>query len=634
MARCQGKTVRYFAQAVKEICEEFEVSQLKNLSGVRDDNNAQNLASETHPIDPVVDEALEDSRNDGIDNEGPNCKLETKGVNEDSGLEHCSGTQDEMECQDVKPCSSNDVMHSLSPHLSSGKRNKLSTDPTNQVKNSVLKSSPSKHVFVKEECSGGVKVKGRDSDGAQSEMANGHKSKLTMGPKRKHGDAMHRDNGPIMSPKHIGDGVQSKHVPDRNMKLSSADNSKSGLHITSERKGKNLLKEKKHSEAVDDDRVGEVMCEENNEVASRKKMKVQHDHQKQTSRKDEASCPKISKGANVVNDASMLRVQSIRKHDSRSSADLDDKMDKIESKSSTSGGKAENHRLLKAQTSTKESRDSNDEDDLPSMKRHGRPLSVMSTSALISENRLGTASRKPGMVHPNKMRSPIKQLPTKRRAVRLCDDDDDELPKTPIHGGSTQKVPVIPRISDSKKKNAVRGESFAYDHPVLRNSGIVDGALKGQVQSSRVSNKASSSPIAEQGMVKGTRESSAEHLPSITTKLDSEKIPVMDDKPVTVSPKRSPISISATKSSTEPQKKQLSEAPSSISQKKVRPGPNRGLDIASDRSTSSLNHSITESSKPISTEKWRKTPKSDSQINDSVLSDGNQDESTTSLSQR
>lgn len=40
-ARCQGKKVRYFAQAVKEICEEFEQLQHKNSTVVRDDEGTE-----------------------------------------------------------------------------------------------------------------------------------------------------------------------------------------------------------------------------------------------------------------------------------------------------------------------------------------------------------------------------------------------------------------------------------------------------------------------------------------------------------------------------------------------------------------------------------------------------------------
>ncbi|PIN18266.1 hypothetical protein CDL12_09064 [Handroanthus impetiginosus] len=229
------------------------------------------------------------------------------------------------------------------------------------------------------------------------------------------------------------------------------------------------------------------------------------------------------------------------------------------------------------------------------------------------------------MVHPNKVRSSAMQQPIKRRAVQLCDDDNDELPKTPIHGGITHKVSVTPRVLDSKKKNVGRGESNANNKLVLENSGMVDDALKEQVQASGASNKASS-PTSQLCMDKRTRESSAEQVSPSQLQLGSVKLRVMEAQPVIVSPKRSPQSVSTTRPLVEPQKKHLSKAPGNISQKKVPSGGNRALATASDRSTSS---------KPTSSgEKSKTTPKSDSQINGSALVVGNPDESISELSER
>ncbi|KAK4400214.1 ENHANCER OF AG-4 protein 2 [Sesamum angolense] len=516
-ARCQGKTVKYFAQAVKEISEEFEVLQRKNLSGIRDDDNAQDLASQRQFVDPVVDEALEIKGNDRIDTEGPNRISEIKGLSDlGSVLEPCSQRQCEMECQDVKPCLSDDMNHSLSPHLSLGKRNKLSRSP-NLVKKLVLGSSPSDSL-VKVEGSCDVKVECVAFDVDQTELTDSHEPKSAMGPKRKHEGLMHRHSGGALPHEHIGDELQTKLASGGSMKVSSS----LGLDVGSQRKGKRLLKEKKHFEAADDGPVDSEAFEEHKKVISRKKMKFRYEDEKQTN----------------------------------------------------------------------ESNHSTDEDDLPPTKRH-RALGMMCTSASVPENKSGNSTtRKNGMVRPNKARSPVTQRPVKRRAVRLCDDDDDELPKTPIHGGYIHKVSVIPSGSDSKKNDLMRGESNANDQLVLR---TVDNALKEHAQSSQVSNKASSA-ASQQSMDKRTRESSAEHR--------------------------------------EPEKKHFSKASGGISQKKVPPGANRAIATASDRSTTNLNQPISEKSKATSGEKRNTTPRSDSQNNDSVFVVGNPDESITSLGER
>ncbi|KAK4423252.1 ENHANCER OF AG-4 protein 2 [Sesamum alatum] len=553
-ARCQGKTVKYFAQAVREISEEFEVLQCKNLSGIRDDNNAQDLASQS--VDPVVDEALEIKGNDRIDSEGPNCKSEIKGLSDlGSVLEPCSQRQGEMECQDVKPCLSDDMNHSLSPHLSLGKRN-ISRSP-NLVKKSVLGSSPSDSL-VKEEGSCDVEVEGMAFDVDQTELTDSHEPKSAMGPKRKHEGLMHRHSGAAIPQKHIGDELRTRLASGGGMKVSSS----LGLDVGSQRRGKRLLKEKKLSQAAEDDPMdSEAVFEEHKKVISRKKMKFRHEDEKQTN----------------------------------------------------------------------ESNHSSEEDDLPPTKRR-RALGMMCTSTSIPENKSGNSTtRKNRMVRPNKARSPVMQRPVKRRAVRLCDDDDDELPKTPIHGGYIHKVSVIPSGSDSKKNDLMLVESDANDQLALTTA---DNALKEHVQSSRVSNKASS-PTAQEGMDKRTRESSAEHVSLGPTLLDSDKSFFVEAKPVIVSPERSSQSITATGTSGEPEKKHFSKAPGGISQKKVPLGPNRAIATVPDRSTTSLNLPISEKSKAASSaEKRKTTPRSDSQNSDSVFVVGNPDESITSLGER
>ncbi|KAI3467875.1 hypothetical protein Pfo_024538 [Paulownia fortunei] len=636
-ARCQGKTVRYFAQAVKEICEEFEELQHKNLSGARDDKSTQTLASGAHSLDPEADEALVVNGNDGIDRKGPYCELEIKGPSDlGSALEHCSQRQGEVECQDVKPCLPDDLNHNLSPHLSLGKRNKLSPNPTNLVKDPGAVSSPSRHSLLKEEGSHVIKVEGRYSDDVQNELTNGQKPKLAMGSKKKPEGAMRRNSGLAVPREHTGEVIQRKFAPGGSMKVSSADISRSGLDVLGERKEKKLLKEKRHSETEDDGREdAEVNFEEHNEATSKKKIKAQHGREKQRFQANESSCPaKISKCADIGDDASMVKARTSRKSDSRSPNVLDEKIASVESKRLTSGGKAENRRAVRVDTSTNESNLSTDEDDLPPTKRHRRALEAMSSSALISENRLGTSvSRKNDLVFPNKVRSPVMQLPTKRRAVRLCDDEDDELPKTPIHGGFTNKVSVIPRMTELKNKPVMHGGSYVHDQLVLRNSGPVDNGSKEQVQSGRVSNKASS-PAAQQDLEKRTRELSAAHASPSPSQLDSEKLPSMEAKPVLVSPKSSPKSIGGTRTSSELQSKHSSKAPGNISQKKTSAGDIRSA-TASDRSTSFLNQSLSERSKPASSgEKRKTTPKSHLQISDSVLVVGTSNENITSLRER
>ncbi|KAK4403166.1 ENHANCER OF AG-4 protein 2, partial [Sesamum angolense] len=634
-ARCQGKTVKYFAQAVKEICEEFEELQLRNLNGVRD-KSAQSLVSAAHSLDLVVDEASGVNGNDGSDRKGSNCKLEMKGSTDVSAaLERCSQRQGKVECQDVKPCLSDNVNHSLFPHVSSEKRNKLYTNTSDLVMDSVPLSSPSHDSLVNEDGSHEIKVEGRSSDDDHNEVTNGLKTKLAMGSKKKPAGAIRRNSGSAVPHDHTGEMIQRKCASDGSMKVSSAGNSRLGLDIGSERKEKKLLKVKRHSETEDNGREdAEVSFEEHNKALSRKKIKAQHGREKQRFQTNEASSPgKMSKCADTGDGASMVRARTNKKRDSTSPDVLDDKITGIESKRLTSGGKAENRRPLRLQMSTNDPNFSSGEDDLPPIKRRRRVSEAMSSSASISENRLGgSASRQSDMVLPNKIRSPVMQLPTKRRAVRLFDDEDDESPKTPIHGGFTNKVSVIPQVSDSRNKPVMHGESCVYDQGVSRNSGPLDDGLKEKVQSGRMSNKVLS-PATQQGTEKRTRELSAAHaIPSPLQ--DSEKLPSTEAKPVQISPKRSPHSIGGTRPSAELQSKHSSKAPANISQKKTPAGDSRSAS-ASDRSTSFLAQSLGDRSKPaLSVDKRKATPKSDLRINDSVVVVGPPNENHTSLGER
>ncbi|KAL3830645.1 hypothetical protein ACJIZ3_019447 [Penstemon smallii] len=616
-ARCKGKTVKFFTRAVEEICEEFEELQRKKVSGVSDDNSTPNLASETNSLDPVVDEALEASGSNGIDGEGRNCKLEIKGLTDPgTELEHRLQRQGDMQRQDIKLCSSDDRNRSLSPHITSGKRKKLPSNPTNLVKESVSAFSPSRDSLVKDEDSRDIKVEGGSSDGGQIKLTNGHQEKLAIGAKKKLEGAK---SGSAVSREHTGEGIPRKVAAGGIMNVTSTDNLKSDLG-DSGRKKKKLLNKKKQSEATDDDQTdAELNLEEPIDIVPRKKMKAQHGLGKQTFSTSEASRPaKILKCADIGEDAGSVKVQMNRKNNSGSPNVHNEKTTNMGSKRLASGGKAENRRLIRVQTSTNDCNHSTEEDDLPPSKRHRRAIEAMSSSTLISENKLGSSvSRKNELVPPNKVRSPVMQLPTKRRAVLRCDDEEDELPKTPIHGGFTNKVLGIPSGSDSKKKSVILGESYVPDKLVPRNSGSSDVGLKERAKSALLSSKALS-PTAEQDMEKRTRELSTMHVSPDPFQLDSEKLSA---KPIFVSPRMSPRSTTSTRSSAESQSKQSSKAYGNISQKKVLAGANKSLSAtASERPISSLDQSINERSKPAcSGEKRKSTQEVDLQINDPVV---------------
>lgn len=83
-ARCQGKTVKHFAQAVKEICEAFEDLQQKNSSGLRDDTDRSALGDEAVSVDGVEDDAVEVDLKDGNGRDGANGETEIRDLGDHS----------------------------------------------------------------------------------------------------------------------------------------------------------------------------------------------------------------------------------------------------------------------------------------------------------------------------------------------------------------------------------------------------------------------------------------------------------------------------------------------------------------------------------------------------------------------
>ncbi|XP_075484032.1 ENHANCER OF AG-4 protein 2-like isoform X2 [Primulina tabacum] len=580
-ARCQGKTVKHFSQAVKEICEQYEKLQHESSSGTRDDNSEQTLASE-HSTDPVVNDILEVSEKVGIEMNESHCKTEINGLGElGSRLEHCL--------------------------LRQGKISKISKDLTNLPSN------------VKKECSGNVKADRRHSDSGRSELANGPQKKLAMGSKKKPEGTVHKNSSSAVPHEYTGDRMQIKFSSDSNTKVSSTGNSKSVLIVGEE---KRVAVDKTHCDSKDNRRVDAEINLEQSEVISRKRMKTQHGSEKHAFQSSVTTCPaKMPKCTDIGNDGSMSRSQRNRKNDSRSPNVLDGKMSDIELKRSTSDGIPQSQQPSRIQINN-ESDHFSDEDGLPPPNRHRRAFEVMPSSATASESKLGgSALHKNDSVRPNKVRSPVTQLPSKRRAVRLYDDDDDEMPKTPVHEGFTNKVSVTPRAPDSnsKKKSVVHGESCVNDQMFSRDRGTTDDRSKEHAQYARVLNKAPS-PNFQLGLVKMAGELSAAHISSSLSHKDDEKLPSMEIRPVSATPEKFPRSITGARPLAEQQIINFSKEPGNVSQKKAPAGGNIILPTASDRLTSSPHEVIVDRSNPASSrEKRNAAVKSDSRINDSSL---------------
>ncbi|XP_050240588.1 ENHANCER OF AG-4 protein 2-like [Quercus robur] len=147
-ARCQGKTVRFFSQAVNEICVAFDELQNKKSSGVRDGADKSDVGREALSVNEVEVDLKVETGKATYSGEALNESLSDSG----SKLGRCSKRRGGTDIQDVKPsisCSAND---SLSPGISPEKNNSKSSGG-NRKEHVLMTSSPDNSSFPKEEAS-------------------------------------------------------------------------------------------------------------------------------------------------------------------------------------------------------------------------------------------------------------------------------------------------------------------------------------------------------------------------------------------------------------------------------------------------------------------------------------------------
>ncbi|XP_051122303.1 ENHANCER OF AG-4 protein 2-like [Andrographis paniculata] len=604
--RCQGKKDKYFARAVKEICEEFQQLQQKNATVVRNDGSKETLASEEQQLNS----AAEHDGGNGTEMEGSKDNLEMEGSNGPaSELEHCFQRQNEVNFEEVKPCLSDEVDPDAVPTASSGKNSKLLAD---HARNSASLPDP----CLKEPCSDDFKVEDASCDFSLKELTSGNKKKAT-GLKKKPKDAMCSNSGSS------GHCHQGKHSLGCTTMVLSADISRSDIDVGGEKKGKVDLETE-----TDGGDNSEGNLEEHKESTSSKQMNAKHGQEKQKSQTKESSFPgKLSKCADTVKDK--VKANESRKINAKSPNVLDEKMTSTKSKKLTSAGKSTNRYPIRGRATINESNHSSDEDDLPPSKRHCRSLAETSSTS-VADNRLkSSVSQKIDSVLRKSARSPVKQLPAKRRAVRLCDDEDDESLKTPIHGRLANKVSVVPCAADSPEKVIMHVENNVENQNISRNPGVSDDFLKEQGKLDCESNK-SLSPAVGQGVGQKTREISCANVCRSPQKLESEELPSLEAISVFISPKGSSQSVSDTRLYGEENKRSC-EVPKNVSLKKNSARDSIGA-TAFNRSVTLINQSVDKRIKSASVEKWKTTPKTDLLIKSPGL--GTKSESTTSLEER
>jgi hypothetical protein len=272
-------------------------------------------------------------------------------------------------------------------------------------------------------------------------------------------------------------------------------------------------------------------------------------------------------------------------------------------------------------TSKAKSDVSNDEAVLPVLKRRRRAMEAMcDAAALNSDDRMekNALELKSDVVSIN-ARVSITQQPKRRRAVCLYDnDDEDEEPKTPVHGGAAKNGREPVSVSDASKRTNARIESSVNQQQ--RNSINAQTSIKDSTGLENIHSKESSSLLQNNPRSPSypkTVKRNDTHISPSPGKSEPEQLLSKEAKPITTTPKRSPHLLSATKPIVE-QHKAINPAvkvSTPGTQKKAQAGPGKVSGPVLDSSNASQNLVPSQKSRAaFSGERPKSTPKATSQM--------------------
>jgi len=599
-ARLQGKT-KYFAQAVKEICAAFDEMQKQKASGLTDDTDDSRIGSEAPSNDGVVvnlkdaiDTVLSNAEQDNIDME-----------NIDSNLEHCTPRVGENDSQDEK--------HSVSDHPNESSsvsspviKSKLSmgSEPKKNANKSSLKVASNVNDF------------GQD-DNRHSGLANGTKPrKLVNGLRKRSEAASDRDrNGGSStgifkeenctgrgdlsrSRETMKAGKKRKNAFD--VKLDSPDTLKSDNNDNTGEKDSNMIKVKTSLEVKNELPEFSVDSKDGDGKSSSMRKKMQLHATYTLGANESLHATKKLKRTDTKDDSTLGYPSKVLKKTSPGSTVIEERpFKKSELKKSTPNLKTEKSLSSRGKISGAVSDDSVHE--LLSATRHHIQVQKVTpdSSVIASEEK---KERNYLRLKGDTSNVMVKQVERKRRAVCLFDDDDDE-PKTPVHGAAGKNVKSS-SVSDAKRSNNAHSEKS--DVPLAQGSSSEreDSHLK--EPSSQLYNESLSikQPLKEKDREKDD-EVIPVHIPHSPENLDLKQLPSNAAKLSSISPLKSPQLVPANKSSAERNKasKLSLKVSGNATQKRVDHAPSK----YSHNLSSSQNQVATHKKKPASLAEISKT---------------------------
>ncbi|XP_074326933.1 ENHANCER OF AG-4 protein 2-like isoform X2 [Apium graveolens] len=615
-ARCKGKTVKYFSAAVEQICAAFEELQEKSSSGVGADTDKFNFGSEAPSAHGVPD----DVRLTGVEVKNSVDKLHGERVLEvpadhGCGLERCSQRQGEMDCQVNKP--------------KNREENVASSDPSwivDHIKG-LIASKDNSYSEAGQVSGGGGKdssspvpssVNQRHEDSGPKEATHSHKLKKVVSGSRSRlqGDtqvqkinssgavkSLHGNSGDHLNILKSGEsGAQKSLGSSGGLKDSSPDKSRSNVDTLSDKRQKQSLKDKVPLERAED-LMDKKATTKKHEAAdfSGKKIKFELGHGKHNLGTDKASHPvKRSKSVDIT----LVNTKgSVQKN--RNTGYIDNKAGNAELRRSMLQGNAEDCLTPR------------DEEVFPPTKRRRQAQNIVDGSfTRESENKTEKGPvRKYDILFPDKVKSPAGQYLKKRRAVRLFDDDDDE-PKTPVHGGHVRKVDAPLGVLGAVKN----GPAYSGQESVLNNGGPSKVSLSTVkiVNESLTQDSHKHVEVQNPIPIQATTDIPISHLKAESNMRSPEAA-----KPVGRSPVQSPLSVSSGKPVVESFKSKIpmSKVSDYVSHRTSQAVSNKNMIVAPDCIDHSPSQGMCERNKSTAfVERKKDTPKSSSRMNDPILS--------------
>ncbi|EOA19795.1 hypothetical protein CARUB_v10000040mg [Capsella rubella] len=396
LARCQGKTVKYFAQAVQDICTAFEALQ----------NHKSNILGNEDPLDaaePSLRKAEKVDRTDHIYTESDGTD------NVDTRVDPCLPKVDKNNGKDTKAekgkRDSSSFLESKITTTSSGSESPQHGSDDPKIKDEDFDKGTDTNACVEQFGNG------------QKKLANGRKiKKVADGSDRKDEDTVHRDKS------------NNSHVPGGRAASGNSDS----------KKFKGLLTEKSSSK---------VSAGKNENSpgfkggVSGKKRRLETELGKPALRVDETSRAAKKPRGESAND--------------KVKCEIDDESDSI-------GIVSDIKRELVLGLSASGSNLQFDKEVVAYTKRQRQTMEKATSPLSGSRDKSGKGhlEQKDRSSPVSNVKAPAAQSLKKRRAVCIYDEDDDEDPKTPLHG----RPAIVPKTSSvltesHKSANVCHGTS-------------------------------------------------------------------------------------------------------------------------------------------------------------------------------